>query len=55
MLFLASGPSKMAGLVDALDGLDGVDVATNVATDCPTGRSRRANGAPSMYHLYVGL
>jgi hypothetical protein len=23
----------MAGLVDALDGLDGVDVATNVATD----------------------
>jgi hypothetical protein len=34
----ASDSSKLRGLLDALDGLDAVDVATGVATDPAYGR-----------------
>jgi hypothetical protein len=39
MLFLASDAPKMPGFLHGLDTLDGMDVATSVATDFAPGSS----------------
>jgi hypothetical protein len=46
MLFLTSEPSKLAGFLDALDALDRVDVARDVATDFRSATVANAVSAP---------